>query len=192
MHNIHPTILVTGGCRSGKSACALQLAETYGPKRAFIAPARIFDREMEDRVRCHRAERDISWTTIEEANELALAITTAQDNCNVILVDCITLWLTNLLEENLDNEAILERVDLLCQVVQLARIPVILVTNETGWSIVPENPLARRFRDLAGLVNQRLAQTVTKVILCVAGIPVTIKDASDPAIKGPSSMGASS
>jgi adenosylcobinamide kinase/adenosylcobinamide-phosphate guanylyltransferase len=170
------TMLVTGGCRSGKSACALEHAEACGPRRAYIATARVFDREMKERVKRHRAERDASWTTVEEPNELAAAIVSAQGNCDVILVDCITLWLTNLLEEGLDDSTILERVDLLCRVVAASKTPVILVTNETGWSIVPENPLARRFRDLAGLVNQRLAGSVSTVILCVSGIPVTIKE----------------
>ncbi|PIE73747.1 MAG: bifunctional adenosylcobinamide kinase/adenosylcobinamide-phosphate guanylyltransferase [Deltaproteobacteria bacterium] len=169
-------LLVTGACRSGKSDWAMEYAGHYGPRRLFLATASPCDTEMEERIKRHQALRDASWTTVEEGHDPAAIIRTHQDRYDVILLDCITLWLTNLLRRNLDDDTIFTRVDDLCTTLQAARIPVIMVTNETGWSIVPENSLARRFRDLSGLVNQRLAQASTRVILTVAGLPVIIKE----------------
>jgi len=131
---------------------------------------------MEARVKRHRAERDPSWTTIEEPLDPAAVIQEHQATYDVILLDCITLWLTNLLGQDMSDANILERVDELCTVLQQTPIHIIMVTNETGWSIVPENPLARRFRDLAGFANQRLARAAEAVILTVAGLPLVIKE----------------
>jgi adenosylcobinamide kinase/adenosylcobinamide-phosphate guanylyltransferase len=167
--------LVTGPCRSGKSAYALEHAEKCGPRRLFIATAQIFDAEMETRVKRHRAERGSSWTTIEEARDPAGIIRNTHNDYDVILLDCITLWLTNLLGDGLSDEQILGRVEDLCAALQESNAHIIIVTNETGWSIVPENALARRFRDLAGFANQRLAQAAESVILTVAGLPMVIK-----------------
>ena len=176
MHSEPHTLLVTGPCRSGKSACALEHAEKCGPKRLFIATAQVFDAEMETRVKRHRAERDPSWTTVEEPRDPAGVIQNRHTEYDVILLDCITLWLTNLLGDDLSDEDILNRVDDLCIAMQKARARIIVVTNETGWSIVPENALARRFRDLAGFANQRLARAAESVILTVAGLPMVIKE----------------
>lgn len=176
MHLEPKTLLVTGPCRSGKSACALEHAEHCGSRRLFIATAQIFDEEMEARVKRHRAERDPSWTTIEEPFDPAAVIQKHQAAYDVILLDCITLWLTNLLGQDMSDATILERVDELCTLLQQTPAHIIMVTNETGWSIVPENPLARRFRDLAGFANQRLARAAESVILTVAGIPLVIKE----------------
>ncbi len=176
MHHNPQTLLVTGACRSGKSFCALEHAEKCGPGRLFIATARIFDAEMETRVQRHQAERDPSWITLEEPRDPAGVIRNHHNDYDVILLDCITLWLTNLLGDDLSDEQILERVDDLCAALQESKAHIIMVTNETGWSVVPENPLARRFRDLAGFANQRLAQAAESVILTVAGIPMVIKE----------------
>ena len=176
MHPEPQTLLITGACRSGKSGCALEHAEHCGPKRLFIATAQIFDAEMETRVKRHRAERDLSWTTMEEPRDPAKIIRNHQNAYDVILLDCITLWLTNLLGDNLSDDEILHRVDDICEALLTTQAHVIIVTNETGWSIVPENKLARRFRDLAGFANQRLAQAVESVILTVAGLPLVIKE----------------
>ena len=175
MHPEPQTLLVTGPCRSGKSACALEYAEKCGPGRLFIATAQIFDAEMEARVKRHRAERDSSWSTIEESRDPAAVIRNTHNDYDVILLDCITLWLTNLLGDDLNDDQILERVDDLCTTLQASNARIIMVTNETGWSIVPENALARRFRDLAGFANQRLARAAESVILTVAGLPMVIK-----------------
>ena len=158
-----------------KSACALEHAEKCGPRRLFIATAQIFDAEMETRVKRHRAERDPSWTTVEEPRDPAGVIRKNHKDYDVILLDCITLWLTNLLGDDLNDDQILERLDDLCTTLQGSNAHVIMVTNETGWSIVPENALARRFRDLAGFANQRLARAAESVILTVAGLPMVIK-----------------
>ena len=163
-------VLVGGGSRSGKSAYALELARAYGNRKAFIATAQVFDEEMQERVRLHREERRDEFTTIEEPYELVLAVAKLESHADVVVVDCLTLWLTNLLLA--DREAEAE-----AALVALAKsaLPCILITNEVGCGIVPENALARRFRDLAGRLNQRAAALATEVHYTVFGIPMRIK-----------------
>lgn len=170
-----PKILILGGCRSGKSAHALQLAESMGPRRIFVATCVPHDEEMQRRVDHHRQERGDSWTTREVPLDLAGVIRDCSREADVMLVDCLTLWLSNLLMENDDEARIKESIRDLAQAVGSATCGVILVSNEVGAGIVPENRLARHYRDLAGWTNQAMAAVCDRVVWTVAGIPVTIK-----------------
>jgi adenosylcobinamide kinase/adenosylcobinamide-phosphate guanylyltransferase len=165
-------IFVVGGCRSGKSRHALELAEKIsGDRRVFIATCVPCDDEMKERVRKHRQERGDGWTAVEAPVELAGAIVEQSANAGVILADCLTLWMANLLAGSEDPDA---RVAELADALAETRCPVIVVSNEVGTGIVPENALARRYRDAVGFANQRIAAVADEVIWTVAGIPVKI------------------
>jgi adenosylcobinamide kinase / adenosylcobinamide-phosphate guanylyltransferase len=168
-------ILVLGGCRSGKSTHALHLAEGIGPNRVFVATCVPQDDEMRSRVERHRRERDDSWRTLEVPVDLAGAITVHSPSADVMVVDCLTLWLSNLLMETDDASRIRRHIDSLAGALKAAPGAIVLVSNEVGAGIVPENRLARLYRDLAGWANQTLAAACNRVVWTVAGIPVTIK-----------------
>ncbi|MBN2333682.1 MAG: bifunctional adenosylcobinamide kinase/adenosylcobinamide-phosphate guanylyltransferase [Deltaproteobacteria bacterium] len=171
------TILITGGARSGKSTFAQQLAEQLPGPRAYLATAQIHDQEMAVRVARHQELRGSAWqATIEEPYQLHDTLQQAASQYQVILVDCITLWLTNLLLSNEHNPtAVLRLVDAFLS--SLPQIPatIIFVTNEVGSGIVPDNPLGRAFRDLAGTANQRLAAVCQEVYLVCCGLPLKLK-----------------
>jgi adenosylcobinamide kinase/adenosylcobinamide-phosphate guanylyltransferase len=165
-----------GGCRSGKSRYALELAtQAAGRNRIFVATCMPGDKEMEERVRRHQKERSRSWTTVEAPLSLAEALDEHDRQGNVIVVDCLTLWLSNLLLEINNMEEIEVHIKRLIQSLESSQCPVFLVSNEVGTGIVPENRLARKFRDVAGFANQNVAACSDMVIWMVAGIPVTIK-----------------
>ena len=169
-------IFITGGCRSGKSRHALELAHQMASDgKLFIATCIPHDDEMRKRIARHQAERDPSWKTIEEPVSVADAISQNHAGCELILVDCLTLWTSNLLMANEDVTTIELQTHQLVQALKNASCKIILVSNEVGAGIVPENRLARLFRDAAGIVNQRVAACADNVIWMVAGIPVTIK-----------------
>lgn len=171
--------LVLGGCRSGKSSFAKQAADnTAMDKKIYLATCVPTDREMKERVKRHQDDRGPDWTTIEEPVLIHEAIDRACSQAKVILVDCLTLWITNLLVHGKEETCIMAAVDLLVGALNRSTCPVILVSNEVGYGIVPENSLARQFRDMAGLVNQRVARAVDKVVVSMAGIPVQIKPGS--------------
>lgn len=173
------TILVIGGCRSGKSRQALELAEKIsGSKRIFIATCIPLDDEMKERIDHHKKERDKSWKTIETPIELPVAINENSREGDVILIDCLTLWLNNLIMETESTDIIDGYAEKLVLSLEEAKCPIILVSNEVGAGIVPENRLARLFRDYAGFVNQKVAECADRVIWMVAGIPVVIKSKS--------------
>ena len=173
---MNETIFVIGGCRSGKSSHALRLAEEISAKnRVFIATCVPQDEEMRERVSNHQEERGAEWKTVEEPIFLPEAILENSQQAGVVLADCLTLWISNLLMEDEDFGKIAESVRQLTQVIAEAKCPVILVSNEVGAGIVPENKLARLFRDAVGFANQRIAASVHRVIWMVAGIPVPIK-----------------
>lgn len=169
------TTLVIGGCKSGKSRHALELAERGDFRKIFIATCVPFDEEMKQRVARHRQERDATWKTVDVPIELPEAIWAHDDAKTVLLVDCLTLWINNLLLASEDRQHIDENVEKLIDALYRARGRVILVANEVGAGIVPENRLARLFRDAAGLANQRIAAAADQVVFMVAGIPMTIK-----------------
>lgn len=175
-------ILVTGGARSGKSSFAERLALKIGDGRAaYIATAQIFDEEMNYRVKLHRARRGDEWTTFEAPFAAEEKISEAGKNFNAILFDCVTIYVSNFLcAANLDDEAKLYDalrglIQKLIVAAQNSEATTIFVTNEVGAGIVPENKLARHFRDLAGLANQMLAAHADKVFLTVAGLAVDVK-----------------
>lgn len=176
MANLHPITLVIGGCRSGKSTWALNAANALaGEQKIFLATSVPTDREMEKRVEKHQTERGPDWQTVEEPINLHGVVADRSGDADVILVDCLTLWTTNLLMAENDEAGVRRHIDLLTDALANSRCPVFLVTNEVGYGIVPENSLARQFRDLAGLVNRKLAAAADRVVLTVAGIDVQIK-----------------
>lgn len=175
-------ILVTGGARSGKSSFAERLALKIGGGRAaYIATAQIFDEEMNFRVKLHQSRRGDAWTTFEAPTAAHEKISVAAENFGAILFDCVTLYVSNFLcAANLDDEKFLydELRGLIQRLIDAAKnsdAVTIFVSNEVGAGIVPENKLARRFRDLAGLANQMLAAQSDKVYLTVAGLAVDVK-----------------
>lgn len=165
-------LLVIGGARSGKSRYAQQRAEATGLRLFFIATAQAFDAEMRDRIDRHQVDRGADWETIECPLALAEAVVAHAAEDAVLLVDCLTLWTSNLILSDADCISATTR---LVAALERARGPVILVTNEVGLGIVPDNALARRFRDEAGIVNQRVAAAVAEVQLLTAGIPLRLK-----------------
>jgi len=171
MANDPRTILVLGGARSGKSRHAQALAEACSPARVFIATAEAADAEMEARIARHRADRDATWRTIEAPVALPEAIRLHGAGGEVVLVDCLTLWLSNLLLAERDLDAAGAA---LLAATAAATAPIIFVSNEVGFGIVPDNALARLFRDAAGRLNQRLAAHCDATDLVVAGIPLRI------------------
>ena len=168
---------MTGGARSGKSAFAQHMAEQLPGPRAYLATAQILDDEMKKRISRHQAQRNQAWEiTIEEPYDLNTALLQAASHYPVIMVDCITLWITNILLSNRENsDIVLEKVDQLISSLSGCISTVIMVTNEVGLGIVPENPLARQFRDLAGFANQKLATACDTVYLVSCGLPLRLK-----------------
>jgi adenosylcobinamide kinase/adenosylcobinamide-phosphate guanylyltransferase len=130
---------------------------------------------MTDRVKKHQMQRDVRWQTIEEPVALATCVAEHGPGADLMLIDCLTLWISNLMAKEMDDTSVFKQVDDLCEALNAAPCPVILVTNEVGCGIVPENAVARRFRDLTGWTNQRVAAACHQVIWMVAGIPVGIK-----------------
>lgn len=175
-----PITLITGGTRSGKSRFAEQLAQQYGGPLCYLATAQALDCEMDERITRHRARRGSDWQTVEEPLALPQALARLDGSYRVILVDCVTLWLTNLLllGERTDTEReelLLGDVQRLAATLRDMQTPVILVTNEVGMGIVPEHPLGRLFRDLAGQANQILAAVSHEVYAVISGIPLKLK-----------------
>lgn len=163
--------LVIGGARSGKSVFAEGLVTGTGRPRRYIATAEAWDDEMRARIARHRDDRGENWTTVEAPLDLCGALASAAPE-EAVLVDCATLWLTNHLLAEHDLHA--ESTDLIAALAACPA-PVVIVSNETGWGIVPENALARRFRDEQGRLNQRLAAQADLVVTVIAGLPMVLK-----------------
>jgi adenosylcobinamide kinase / adenosylcobinamide-phosphate guanylyltransferase len=172
MAEISEITLVLGGARSGKSRYAESLFEALPPPWAYVATAQAGDDEMSARIAAHRARRAPSWKTIEAPHELAEAIILSQPM--PVLVDCLTLWLSNLMLADWDIDAEILRLE---RALEAASAPVVLVANEVGSGIVPDHPLGRKFRDLQGMLNQRIAARADHVVLMVAGLPLALKGA---------------
>lgn len=173
---MNPIVLCIGGCRSGKSRYAQELAESLHPDgRCYIATCVPHDAEMKQRVADHQAQRDATWRLVEAPIGLPEAIVGESGRAKVILADCLTLWMTNLMLDPEETGNIGNRLAELESALTVAQCPVILVSNEVGCGIVPENRLAREFRDRAGQMNQRVAAAAHTVVWTVAGIPVFIK-----------------
>ena len=168
-------IFITGGARSGKSRLAEELAESFGSPLAYIATCEPADAEMEERIARHRERRGHAWQTIEEPFALADVVRRHDGRFNGILVDCITLWLTNLLLGYNDPQQVLDDVALFSASFPTLKTPLILVSSEVGMGIVPENSLARTFRDIAGEANELLAKAADEVYVMFSGLPLKLK-----------------
>lgn len=167
--------LVLGGVRSGKSCYAQQLAQ-QSRRVVFVATAKNSDEEMRSKIQRHREERPAEWLTVEEPLELTKTLADYELTCEVIVVDCLTIFAANLLEAvGEDQIAIESRIEALCGALKSARCAVVLVSNEVGSGVVPEYPLGRRYRDLLGEINQRIAKVSDDVVLMVAGLPLALK-----------------
>ena len=166
-----PISLILGGARSGKSAYAEKLIRSMPPPWIYCATAQALDDEMRDRIADHRARRAEGWITLETPLDLADAIAAAT---HPMLIDCLTLWLTNvMLVAGRDVSA--ESAKLLAAA-EVSKVPIVFVSNEVGLGIVPDNPLAREFRDHAGRLNQEIAKIANRVVFMAAGLPMVLKD----------------
>lgn len=168
-------VFIVGGARSGKSAHALSLAQGCPAlKKVYIATAQALDAEMASRIEAHRLERSDVWDTVEEPIEVAGTVGSLGAG-HVILVDCLTLWLSNLLQKELPDDGIREKIDSLVEACKSSPSTVIAVSNEVGLGLVPDNALARRFRDLSGWMNQRAAASAKEAWFVASGIPLRLK-----------------
>src|ERR1700712_3277568 len=140
-------LLVGGGVRCGKSAFALEIANELGPRRVFIATAQAFDDEMAERIRAHKLERGVEWKTLEEPLDLPEAVRGATRQADVVVIDCLTLWLSNLILRDDTDQAVAQQLEALAQVLRHRSCHVVMVSNEVGMGLVPETALGRRFRD---------------------------------------------
>jgi len=168
------THLILGGARSGKSRYAENLAKKSGKEVIYIATAKIFDDEIKKRVERHQQDRQKAWKTIEEPLYLADALSKWSLPENILLVDCLTMWVTNLLSNN-DETQLRTEVEKLVDHVQNLPGTILFVSNEVGMGIIPMGELTRRYVDEAGRLHQQLAQRVDNVTLMVAGLPLTVK-----------------
>ncbi len=166
---------ITGGARSGKSAFAERLAEGISGKRAYIATAQALDPEMAARIERHRKKRGSSWDTFEEPLAIAELTQKLNGRYQLVLIDCLTLWLSNVIARTGEDEVVMQRSEELTGALRDFAGVRIIVSNEVGLGIVPDNPMARRFRDLAGIINQRMAQAADEAFFVAAGMPLKIK-----------------
>ncbi len=171
MNNFPGLSLVVGGARSGKSRLAERLVRAAGLPLTYIATAQAWDDEMAARIAQHRDDRGAGWTTIEAPRDLCGALASAR---GAVLVDCATLWLTNVMLG--DGDVVAEAAALMAAL-RAHPGPVVVVSNEVGWGIVPENALARRFRDEQGRLNQQIAEAADLVLGVMAGLPMVLKGA---------------
>lgn len=169
---MNTSLLVLGGARSGKSRYAQQRAEAMPGNHVFIATAQAWDDEMRERISRHQDDRGAAWHTVETSLELATEIGRWRTGGAVLLIDCLTLWATNLLLGEHDINAATAA---LCKAITTFDGSIILVANEVGLGIVPDNALARAFRDVAGTINQAVAQQVDEVVFVAAGLPLKLK-----------------
>lgn len=175
-------ILITGGARSGKSSYALDVSEKIGPKRLFVATCPNIDSEMNDRVGRHQKEREgRGWVTVEEPIALSSTFQIHAQDYDVVLLDCITLWVNNILfsyeqkSTELNDFVIRDRTQEWLEVAQKMKGTLVCVTNEVGLGIVPENRVARKYRDLVGTVNQTIGKIADEVAMVSCGVPMYFK-----------------
>lgn len=165
---------ILGGARSGKSRFALELADNSkdGGRKAYIATAQAMDDEMKARIKKHKEERSGEWVTFEEPLNISTLISNIHKSYNIILLDCLTLWLSNLM---LNNKNIKVEIESFISSLSTIHCSLFTVSNEVGLGIVPDNALSRKFRDLSGYLNQKMAALADEVYLVTAGIPLKIK-----------------
>lgn len=169
--------LVTGGARSGKSTFAVQQAQGYSGPRAFIATATACDDEMSQRITRHQEERGHDFVTLEEPYRLAEALATLPNSTQVAVVDCLTVWLGNLLLRGEVQNDTHPEIDALLETLRAPPCDLIIVTNEVGLGLVPMTEIGRRYRDVAGRTNQRVAAAADRVVLMVSGLSMNLKGA---------------
>lgn len=168
-------IFITGGVRSGKSQFALEIGKNFPSPKAYLATAQALDEEMRQRISQHKANRSIEWETIEEPMQVSSLIKGIGGKYSLILLDCLTLWISNLLLSDWPEERIVSETDHLLWACREVRSNIIFVSNEVGWGIVPDNKSARIFRDLTGLIHQKIACLADEVYLMICGLPYKIK-----------------
>lgn len=182
MSPVHRSDLILGGVRSGKSREALRLAAAlpWGERGAFLATAQALDGDMEARIARHRAERPKGWGTLEEPFDVVAACESLAGHADVVVLDCLTLWVANLLLRGDTGEAILAAADDFACFIALRRFSLLIVSNEVGAGVHPASDVGLRFRDALGGVNQKVAAAADRVTYMVAGLPMTIKDVRPP------------
>jgi adenosylcobinamide kinase / adenosylcobinamide-phosphate guanylyltransferase len=168
-------IFITGGVRSGKSRFALEMAKKFPGSKAYLATAQGLDEEMRRRIARHRKSRPRTWQTLEEPIRIAETLQKEGKRFDLILLDCLTLWLSNLMMARWTGKKILAATDRFLRLARQAPGSIILVSNEVGLGIVPDNPAARDFRDLSGLIHQKVARAADEVYFLVCGLPQKIK-----------------
>ena len=175
-------VLILGGARSGKSSFAQRLAKKAGSNVLFLATAQAGDAEMAERIARHKASRPSTWRTVEEPLELASVLQREAVSTDLVIIDCLTLWLNNLLlkEGGASETEVLEQVDRLLDVYQKGTSSYIVVSGEVGLGLVPPYPLGRTYRDILGWMNQKVAGRADKVFLMLAGIPLELKSMGMP------------
>jgi len=169
-------IFITGGSRSGKSTLAVTLAQSIRKRKLFIATCIPEDAEMKRRVALHRKSRPSSWHTIEETGNLSSTLRKEMKSDGVIIIDCLTLFVSSLLMKKVSEKKIRDEIDRAVEVIKKGKATVIIVSNEVGSGLVPDNKLGRDFRDVAGICNQMVARYADEVNYMVAGIPIKIKE----------------
>ncbi|ARM30839.1 bifunctional adenosylcobinamide kinase/adenosylcobinamide-phosphate guanylyltransferase [Prosthecochloris sp. HL-130-GSB] len=167
-------VYISGGARSGKSSFALERALQY-PSRAFLATAEPFDDEMVVRIDKHQRERGDGFLTLEEPIALDEAIRSVPQGTDVVLVDCLTVWTGNMMHREFTDDEIMSMVERLLDVLKEPPCHIVLVSNEVGMGIVPEHAMSRRFRDLAGMINQKVAAVATEAYFLCSGLPMCLK-----------------
>lgn len=168
-------IFVTGGCRSGKSQFALDYANRHFQRKLYLATCEPLDEEMVRRIEHHKLSRGSDWQTVEEPIKIAEVIKQHGNEMQVILLDCVTLWLSNLLMQKKDDREIMNEVDKFIDTIKPTQSSFVIVSNEVGMGLVPVEPLGRRFRDLSGMINQKIAEVAQTVVFMVSGIPIFLK-----------------
>jgi len=172
-------IFVLGGAKSGKSAYTISYAKKNSAKVVYIATAKAGDLEMRERIKKHKLSRPKSWKTVEESFELLSALKKCASKYEIIIIDCLTLYLSNLMLKGLKSQEINKRVKNLTNYISKSNQTVLLISNEVGLGIVPQNKMAREFRDISGLANQIAAKKADEVIFMQAGIPTSIKNSKE-------------
>lgn len=168
-------IFITGGARSGKSKYALKLAKNISRKVLFLATGVAKDEEMKKRIEEHKKSRPTYWETVEETKDIASTLLNIKSSYKVVIIDCLTFFISNLLLDGINEKTILEEIRKIVEIILKNDYTVIVISNEVGGGIVPDNELGRKFRDTAGLANQIVAESAQQVYLVVSGIPLKIK-----------------